>query len=131
VRQKARKSINLLKWPEEFQPKEAHIAHNVLAEYFRRNGRGFIGHQAGGSRGGSGNGQVDKLVRPEDVGGGDTGTVGANIERLGQLNEFGPRSVRTPQEDRYLESDPGRPTRLLVIQVLAFLHNFAFHAVAP
>ena len=75
--------------------------------------------------------QADKLVEAQDVSRGDTRAGSADVERFGQLNELRSRSVRTPDEHRYLQSDPGRPTRLLVIQVLPFPDDFAFHPVAP
>ena len=39
------KSINLLKWPEEFQPEEAHIPCGFLAEDLGSNRGSLIGHE--------------------------------------------------------------------------------------
>ena len=63
---------NLLKWPEKFQPEETHIPRNLLPEDPGGDGRGFVGHQAGRSGRRRGHGQVDRLIRAQQVSRGNT-----------------------------------------------------------
>jgi len=71
------------------------------------------------------------LVDAKKMRGGDARPCGADVESLSELNEFRPRSVRAPQEHGYLQSDPGRPTALYLIQLLAFSEGLAIHSTAP
>ena len=50
---------------------------------------------------------MNNLTRPEKVGGGDAGTRGADIQRLGEFNEFCSGGVHSPQEHGHLETDAG------------------------
>ena len=55
----------------------------------------------------------------------------ANIERLGQFNEFHAGSIRSAKENRDLEANPRRTAPLRLIQVLPFLKTFDSHSVGP
>jgi hypothetical protein len=92
----------LLKRPEEFQSKEPHLADRVLAEYSGGDGRGLAGDDSGRGGGRSGDGEMDDLVGAEHVGSGHTGTRGSDVEGLCKLDEFGPGSVSSAQEDGHL-----------------------------
>jgi hypothetical protein len=48
---------------------------------------------------------VNNLTWPEKVGGGDAGSRGADIQRLGEFNELRPGGVDCPQEHGHLETD--------------------------
>jgi hypothetical protein len=86
----AENGINLLKWSEKFQSKQAHIARRFLATDARRNGRGFVGHQARRTGRRSGYGEMNNLFGLQNVRGRDTSAGSTNIERFRQLYEFDP-----------------------------------------
>ncbi len=52
---------------EEFQAKEAHLTCRLLTQYFSYNRGSLAGDKAGGGRRGGGNGEMNCLIRPENV----------------------------------------------------------------
>lgn len=48
---------------------------------------------------------MDELIRPEHVGRGNTGAMGADIEGFGELDEFGTGGVGAADEDRHLQTE--------------------------
>src|SRR5580704_7287854 len=93
----------LLKWLEEFQSKESHLACGILSKDFGGDGWGFAGDDSRGSGGRGRNGEIDDLTRAEDVGRGYTSSRGADVERFCELDEFGPGGVCRTQKDRHLQ----------------------------
>jgi hypothetical protein len=67
------------------------------------------------------------LIRAENVGRGDTGTGGADIESLGEFNELGTGRVGAADEDGNLELDARRATSWGVIHALPYLIEFGLH----
>ena len=61
------KGLDLLERSEEFQTKEAHFPRGVLAQDLGHDGGRLAGDKAGGSRRGGGNGEMNRLIWPEDV----------------------------------------------------------------
>jgi len=45
---------------------------------------------------------MDQLIWPKNVGGSDTGPIGANIEGFGEFDELGAGGVGTTDEDWHL-----------------------------
>lgn len=74
---------SLLQGAQKLKAKEAKLAGDVLAEDPGGDGGSLGGDGAGGGRGRGGDGEVDHLIRPEDVGRGNTGTCGTNVECFG------------------------------------------------
>ena len=102
---------------EKLDSKQAQFAGSLLPEDLGRDRGSFVRNQARrGSRRG-GNGQMDDLFRPQQVVRSNACPGSADIERFCELNEFDPRRVLTPQEDGYLEADPGKST------LYAFIHS--------
>ncbi len=60
---------------------------------------------AGRGGGRCGAGQENNWTWPAKVGGGDAGSRGADIQRLGEFNELRPGGVDCPQEHGHLETD--------------------------
>jgi hypothetical protein len=100
----------LLKWLEEFQSKETHFANAILSEDFGGNGRGLAGDHSRGSGGGGRNGEMDDLIRAQNVGGGDAGTCGADVQGFCELDKFSPGSICRAQEDRHLQTNARGPS---------------------
>src|SRR5260370_37924281 len=48
------------------------------------------------------------LVRPQDVGGGNTSARDGDVECLGEFDEFRAGYISTPDEDGHLQSDARR-----------------------
>lgn len=72
----------LLKWLEEFQPKESHVAGRILAEHLSGDGWGLARNNPRGGRRGSRDRKMDDLVGAQDMSGRNTGARGAYVERL-------------------------------------------------
>jgi hypothetical protein len=51
---------------------------------------------------------MDNLIRPNQVRGGNTGTSSADIQSLGEFDEFGAGGVFAPDEHRDLQANAGR-----------------------
>ncbi len=51
---------------------------------------------------------MDGLIRSKNMRRGDAGTSGADIESLGELDEFGAGHISPPEEDRHLQTDARR-----------------------
>jgi len=102
------KYLDLVKRPEEFQSKETHFPSRLLTQNLGHDGGRLARDQAGGSRRGGGNGEMNRLIRPENVRGGNTSAGGADIEGLGELNELSAGDICPPQEDRHLQADAWR-----------------------
>jgi hypothetical protein len=123
--------INLLKRPEEFQPKQPRIANHLLPEHFGRDRRRFVGYQARRGRRGRRHGQLYHLILAQQVPRGNTRAKRADIERLGQLDKLDTRRIGSTQEDGHLQSDPGRAPLLAILQLLAFLGILCSHWDIP
>ncbi len=61
------RSLSLLERPKEFQAKETHLAGRVLAQDLSHDGGSLARDKAGGGGRGGGNGEMDRLVGPENV----------------------------------------------------------------
>jgi len=48
------------------------------------------------------------LIQAENMGRSDASTSRANIESLGEFDEFGSRGINTTNKDRYLQADSWR-----------------------
>ena len=118
---------SLLQRAQKLQPKKAKVAGSVLAKDAGCDRRSLRGDGARGSRGRSRNGEVNDLIWSKDVGRGNTGARGANVERLGQFDELGARGVRASHENGNLELDPRRATGWKMIQALPYLRSLGFH----
>ena len=93
---------------EELQPKEAHFPDQLLPQDLRYDGRS-LGRDEAGRRGSwSGDGQMDGLIRPKDMRGGNTGAICADVESLGELDEFGAGGIGSSHKDRNLQPDAWR-----------------------
>jgi len=68
----------------------------------------FAGNKTGGGGRWGGDRQMDGLIRPKNMRRGDAGASGADIEGLGELNEFDPGHISPPEEDGHLETDARR-----------------------
>jgi hypothetical protein len=123
--------INLLKRPDEFQSKQAGIAHSFLAQYFGRDRWRFVGHQTGRGRRRRGHGELNELVHTQRMSRRNTSAKRADIQRFRELNELDPGSVRGPQEHRHLQLDPRRPSLLAILQLRTFLRNLRFQWDSP
>ena len=95
----------LLKWAEEFQPKQALISKRLLAANFSLDGGSLAGDQAGRRRRGRRNGQKHGLIRAQEVSRGDAGPRGADVQRPGQFDEFCAGGVRSAEEYRHLQAN--------------------------
>ena len=51
---------------------------------------------------------MDGLIRPKDMRGRNTGAICADVESLGELDEFGTGGIGAPHEDRDLQPDARR-----------------------
>jgi len=87
---------------EELQPKEAHFPDQLLPQDLRHDGWSLVRDEAGRGGSWSGDGQMDGLIRPKDMRGGNTGTICADVESLGELDEFDAGGIGAPHEDRDL-----------------------------
>jgi hypothetical protein len=79
---------DLLKWAQEFQPKETKFTQKTRSAYFSHDGRSFAGYEAGGGWGGGWDREVDRLIGAQKMHGRNTGSGGADIESFGELNEL-------------------------------------------
>jgi hypothetical protein len=127
---KAQEGRSLLKWPEKFQSEKPHVPGGILAQYLCGDGRGFTGEDARRGWRGSGNSQVNNSVGPQNMYRGDTGASCADIERLGQFDEFHARGIGSAQKDRHLKLDTGRATLMRWIHALPFFKDLRFQALA-
>ena len=121
----AKRGTKLLKWPQEFQPKEAHITGSVLTQNPGRNRGSLTWNYARWSGRGGWNGEMNNLIRAENMCRGDTSPGGADIQSFRQFHEFGTRKVGGPQENGNLEADSRRAASWGVVQALAFLHKLS------
>jgi hypothetical protein len=112
-RQKDRK---LLKWAQEFQPKQTYITEDVLSFDPGDNGWGFTGNETRRGWGGGWYRQVHGLFGAQDVGGGNAGASCTNIESFRQLNEFQACGVGRSQKDRNLQAKTGGATSMGGVQ---------------
>jgi hypothetical protein len=119
---------NLLKWPEKFQPEQAQVSGRFLAEDPSGDRGRFVGHQARGGRGGCRNREIHDLVRPENVGGSNTGAGGTDVQGLGEFDELDTGSIGAAQEYGDLQPYPGGSAALQLIQLLTFLETFRLHS---
>ena len=94
---------NLLKWPEKFQSEQPHIAGYILSQHFGRYRWSFIGHKAGRYRGRCRNRKVYDLVGTQRLRRSDACPYRAYVQGFGQFDEFHTRTIRPPQEYRYLQ----------------------------
>ena len=92
----------------ELQTEKAEIASGFLAQHASGNGRRFVGNQARRRRRRRRNGQMNNLFRLKDMRGGYASASGADIEGLGELNEFGTGHISPPEEDGHLQTDARR-----------------------
>jgi hypothetical protein len=119
--------INLLKRSEELQPKKPSVPHNLLPQHSRSDRWRFGWYQARRGRGGRGHRELHDLVLTQQVARRYAGTIGADIERLRELNELHPGRISSPQEDRHLQPDTGGPTLLAILQLPTFLGDVCSH----
>ena len=105
VIQARRTCPGLLKWMEELQPKEAHFPDQLLPQDLRHDGWSLVRDEAGRRGSWSGDGQMNSLIRPKDMRGRNTSAICADVESLGELDEFGTGGIGAPHEDRDLQAD--------------------------
>ena len=98
----------LLKRAEEFQAKEAHFSSGFLAQDLSYDWWGFARNQTGGGGRRGGDGQMNCLVWPENMRGGNTSPNGADIEGLGEFDELDARDIGSPKEHRHLQANAWR-----------------------
>ena len=79
------------------------------------------------SRGGGGDSEMDDLIGPQNVSGCYTGTRGADIEGFRKLDEFRPRCVSCPQENRHLQANARRSSSVSGIHALTILQKTSVH----
>jgi hypothetical protein len=120
-------AIDLLNCSEKFQSKQAHLAGGLLPQHARDYWRRFAGHYAGGSRGWSGDREMNDLIFPQLIHRRDTRSGGADVERLRQFDEFGAGRVGATQKDRHLQTETSRPSSGRWVHALGFLDQIDFH----
>jgi hypothetical protein len=104
----ARNCRDLLKRAEEFQSEEAHFAGRLLPQDLGHDRWSLARNKAGGGRPRGGDRQMHGLIRPENVGGGNAGALGADIESLGEFDELSARHIGSSKEDGNLQADAWR-----------------------
>lgn len=70
------------------------------------------------------------LIRSNDVHGRNTCASSANIEGLGELDEFGARGVGAADEDGHLQTDAGRASGRRGSHALSFGKNIRLHKIS-
>jgi hypothetical protein len=113
--------VDLIECPKKFQAEQPSVPNEILPQHACCNWRSLAGDQAGRNRGWGGNGQLDILIKPEEMRRGDTGPCSAYIERLRKLNEIDPGRVSAAQENRDLEPDTRGVARLGILHALPYL----------
>ena len=97
--------MQLGKRVNELQTEKAKIASGFLAQHASGNRRRLVGNQARSRGGRRGNGQLNNLFRLKDMRGSDTGTGGANIESLGELNKVDSEGIGAAKKDGDLNAN--------------------------
>lgn len=70
------------------------------------------------------------LIRPNDVRGRNTCASSADIEGLGELDEFGAGGVGAADEDGHLQANAGRASGRMGSHALPFCKNIRLHKVS-
>ena len=70
------------------------------------------------------------LIRPNDVRRRNTCAISADIEGLGELDEFGAGGVGAAHEDGHLQANAGRASRRGGAHALVFRKNSRLHKVS-
>ncbi|HEV2194522.1 MAG TPA: hypothetical protein VGR55_03020 [Candidatus Acidoferrum sp.] len=117
----------LLERVDEFQAEKAHVASHVLPQYPSKDWGSLAGHKAIRGGGGSGNGQVNGLIAPENMLGSDTGPESADIKGLSKLYELGARGIRTAYEHWNLQANAGRASCGVNLQAFFLLNHPGRH----
>jgi hypothetical protein len=115
---------------KKLQAKQAHFSGRVLAQYFCDNRRSLTGDKAGRGRRWSRNRQMHDLIGSHDVRRSNTCTCRANIESLGEFDEFYAGRIRATDEHRHLQANAGRAPSRGRFPALLFLKNLSLHKVS-
>ena len=131
ARQAARQRDNtLLKWLEEFQPKESNVACGILAEHPSGDGRSLARNHARRRRRRGRDREMDDLIGAQDMSGRNTGTRGTDVERLRKLDKLSSRGVRRAQENGHLQANARGSSRIRGIHALTILQKTSLHNIS-
>ena len=131
ARQAARQSGNtLLKWLEEFQPKESNVACGILAEHPSGDGWSLARNHARRRRRGCRDCEMDDLIGAQDMSRRNTGARGADVERLCKLDKLSSRGIRRSQENGHLQANARGSSRIRGIHALTILQKSSLHNIS-